>query len=86
MNNISIYAVSIVGIFYMLAGIFGYISFTQLFFDHKTTSGNILTLYSDKDPLAVVARIASLITVLFCCPMNSLPARTAVINIMNAIK
>ncbi|KAA6369592.1 MAG: putative vacuolar amino acid transporter, partial [Streblomastix strix] len=74
MNYINLWAILIVGIFYMFAGVFGYISFTQLFFDNKTTSGNLLTLYADKDPLAVVARIASLITVLFCCPMNSLPA------------
>ncbi|KAA6380155.1 MAG: hypothetical protein EZS28_024318 [Streblomastix strix] len=50
------------------------------------TSGNILTLFADDDPLAVVARIASLITVLFCCPMNSLPARIAIFNIAGAFK
>ncbi|KAA6385578.1 MAG: hypothetical protein EZS28_018894, partial [Streblomastix strix] len=86
MNQINVWAVFIVGIFYMFAGIFGYISFTQLFFDNKTTSGNLLTLYADKDPLAVVARIASLITVLFCCPMNSLPARIAFFNIIKAFR
>ncbi|KAH7826385.1 putative AminoAcid/AuxinPermease(AAAP) Family Protein [Monocercomonoides exilis] len=86
MLKITLISVSIVGFFYMMAGIFGYIQFTQMFFDNKDTSGNILTLYNDRDWLVFAARIASLVTVVFCCPMNSLPARIALFNIINAVR
>ena len=85
MNFVALISVFIVGIFYMIAGIFGYMTFTGSLITEEL-SGNVLNMYADRDWLVFVARIASLITVIFCCPMNSLPARIAAYNIFDAIK
>ncbi|KAK2949612.1 Transmembrane amino acid transporter [Blattamonas nauphoetae] len=73
-----------VWMFYGVIGIFGYLSFTGKFhdFDH---SGNILTMYDNKDRLAMVARIVSFVTVTFCFPANALPARYTIMNIIKLI-
>lgn len=86
MNIICLIAVFIVGVFYMLAGIFGYCTFTTLFKENSDTSGNVLTLYKDDDYLVFAARLASLVTVTFCCPINALPARVSLYNIVASIK
>ncbi|KAK2964412.1 Transmembrane amino acid transporter [Blattamonas nauphoetae] len=85
MNIITVFSVTIVGVFYMLAGIFGYMTFTSNLLSDEY-AGNITTMFSDKDGLMIAARICSLITVMFCCPMNSLPARIALFNVMKAIR
>ena len=85
MYVVSLLSICTTGGFYMLAGIFGYLSFTSSFFTSEN-SGNILRMYGDKDVLAIVARIASLITVTFCFPMNSLPCRVAIYNSFYAIR
>lgn len=85
MNRVTVVSVTIVGLCYMLAGLFGYLTFTSIFFDVES-SGNVLTLYKDKDYLVFAARIASLITVIFCCPMNSYPARICLYNIVKAVR
>eukprot|EP00770_Monocercomonoides_exilis_P006823 MONOS_6788.1-p1 / transcript=MONOS_6788.1 / gene=MONOS_6788 / organism=Monocercomonoides_exilis_PA203 / gene_product=AminoAcid/AuxinPermease(AAAP) Family Protein / transcript_product=AminoAcid/AuxinPermease(AAAP) Family Protein / location=Mono_scaffold00220:60763-62103(-) / protein_length=447 / sequence_SO=supercontig / SO=protein_coding / is_pseudo=false len=85
MYIVSVFSISTVGIFYMIAGLFGYFSFTTLFYTDPH-AGNILEMFDDKDIGAVVARICSLITVLFCFPMNSLPTRLAIYNIVVGMK
>ncbi|KAK2958635.1 Transmembrane amino acid transporter [Blattamonas nauphoetae] len=85
MHKVSIMAISIVGAFYMFAGVFGYISFTDIFYTNPK-SGNVLDLFADRDVFANIARICSLLTVMFCFPVNSLPTRLAIYNIISAFK
>ncbi|KAJ4461243.1 Transmembrane amino acid transporter [Paratrimastix pyriformis] len=79
-KGIAFTATAIPTTIYFVAGTFGYMSFT----DH--TEGDVLLCYSSQDPLAIVARICVLTTVLFCCPMNLVPCRVAILNITKYLK
>ncbi|KAK2950923.1 Transmembrane amino acid transporter [Blattamonas nauphoetae] len=73
-----------VWVFYMMLGAFGYASFTGKFHDFEH-SGNILSLYNEKDILATVARILAFVTVTLCFPANALPARTTTVHLLKLI-
>eukprot|EP00771_Trimastix_marina_P001828 gnl/Trimastix_PCT/2932.p2 GENE.gnl/Trimastix_PCT/2932~~gnl/Trimastix_PCT/2932.p2 ORF type:complete len:210 (+),score=52.00 gnl/Trimastix_PCT/2932:902-1531(+) len=69
MLGIGATAVSVVGALYLVAGLCGYLSFTQ------ATRGDVLSCYSAGDPWAALARATITVTLLFSYPLVSLACR-----------
>ena len=60
-----------IALFYSIAGIFGYLCFTNLF-DTTPTSDDVLSMYVQKDPLIIASRIGILTTAICCFPLEML--------------
>ncbi|KAH7826138.1 putative AminoAcid/AuxinPermease(AAAP) Family Protein [Monocercomonoides exilis] len=74
----------IVSIGYIMCGYFGYFQFTDLFFV-ADSPGNILTMYPSNDIAIIIARVGTLITVIFSYPLLLIPARSALFNVLRVM-
>lgn len=84
MKKVCTAAIVICGSIYIIAAICGYVQFTSEFFEAES-GGNILTLYSDKDAIALSARLCALFVVICSYPALLIPARGAIFNLIRAV-
>ncbi|KAH7830726.1 putative Transmembrane amino acid transporter protein [Monocercomonoides exilis] len=75
----------LIAVLYLVAGLFGYMQFSGILLS-RMDSGSFLDLYEDKDYLIIASKIAILLTLIFSCPMNSLPARISLQSLLSNIK
>ncbi|KAK2961174.1 Transmembrane amino acid transporter [Blattamonas nauphoetae] len=69
---------------YVACAIFGYLSFTDMFWSAESP-GNILSLYPDNDYFSLAARLCTMVSVVTGYPLFIIPCRQALLNTIRVI-